>query len=276
MVQTKFLLLSLLVNKIVAESSSGSLDDSSISSPGDESNIPGSVADGSTANPSEDTSNTSEETTNNSAETSNHEITNNEDVPQSVQAPTTVVNTDTVPKNQAYAVAPSATVITTNAQGQTTTQLLWYVASNAVNSIPTDITNSAKSDKDKRTTQTTDGMKTVSSAGIPSTKTTDGPLTTLVGTYSNGVGYTSVLWWLPSTTTNRSGSHITTTLSSEMSGKSTHKDSSASTDSHSSINKKQKSTSSKTHSISSYHNSTNVANKLSKNAIGLAAVMLLL
>lgn len=266
MVQARLLLSTLLFNTILVQSESGSLDDTSVSYTANESN----GDDSTTGSPSTDNS---EESLQNA---------NNENAAQSIAAAvslpaasavsplasttTAIVNSNNAQNSQQYAVNPSTTVITTNAQGQTTTQYLWYVGSNAVES------NTANSNKGRTSISTTATAGTLSAA---STKTTEGPLTTVVGTYSNGVEYTSVLWWLPSTTYTESGSHVTTTLQSDMSESITKSNSDSAT---TTTGKKTKTTKSKssTHSISSYHNSTNVANKLSKNAIGLAAVMLLL
>ncbi|CCK68698.1 Ncw2p KNAG_0B02560 [Huiozyma naganishii CBS 8797] len=144
-------------------------------------------------------------------------------VAAAITAAATVATTDAA--TNTYAVAPSGTIVTTDAQGRTTTQLVWYNPANVASGKTDAATATAKdttkvSDK-KGTLQSTETAKVKTGSVASETHTTtDGPLSTVVGTNSLGQTYTSTLWWLPSTvTTATSGSSHSSGSSSGSSKK---------------------------------------------------------
>ncbi|CAI4035111.1 hypothetical protein SMKI_12G2510 [Saccharomyces mikatae IFO 1815] len=88
-----------------------------------------------------------------------------------------------------YAVAPSATVVTTDAQGKTTTQYLWWVAE----------TNSAATTISTVSVQPRSEASSIKDSSASYTATSaDTPITIVTTTNSLGEAYTSTIWWLPS------------------------------------------------------------------------------
>ena len=154
-------------------------------------------------------------------------------VVDSVVAATSVI---TAKNSQGYAVEPATTVITTDAKGNKVTQALWWVAS-VVNTastskkvktyataIDSSIVESNEADKSSSTstkiwwtpsTTTSDSTKK-DSASDSTTTNWDEALATVTTTNSDGVLYTSKVWWLPtssSNTFNESGAKYSTSYS---------------------------------------------------------------
>lgn len=106
---------------------------------------------------------------------------------------TGLVQTSNVVSN-AYAVEPSTTIVTTDAQGQTTTQYLWYITPS----------NTAESETSAIETLSSHSKETTEisvAASVSSTRRADEPITIMTTTNSAGDLYTTTIWWLPSTTT---------------------------------------------------------------------------
>ncbi|KAL3234887.1 hypothetical protein RNJ44_02675 [Nakaseomyces bracarensis] len=116
-----------------------------------------------------------------------------------------------------YAIEPSTTITTTDANGNPTTQLLWWIPETA-----TAATKSDQTDVASAVSSATASAKTLASSvsilqksdfsSVPSVSTTesasvsthsrraDEPITTVTTTDSEGNAITSKVWWLPSTT----------------------------------------------------------------------------
>ncbi|CCH60299.1 hypothetical protein TBLA_0C05030 [Henningerozyma blattae CBS 6284] len=118
--------------------------------------------------------------------------------------------------NGQFAVEPSATVVSTNANGDVTTEYLWVAASEtdskadkkhdktetlASSNVEESITSAIESATSTKSKNDKKNSKDESETSGASSKTglyADEPLSTLVGTNSNGETYTSMVWWLPS------------------------------------------------------------------------------
>ncbi|CCE63786.1 hypothetical protein TPHA_0F03050 [Tetrapisispora phaffii CBS 4417] len=114
---------------------------------------------------------------------------------------------------QEYAVEPSTTVTTTDYLGRTTTEVLWYLpetsvaVASAVSGAET-ISSAANTDAVVKSVKSAETEKATSSqiaasnnaeALTSSIRNWDEALTTVTATNSDGVVYTSKIWWLPST-----------------------------------------------------------------------------
>lgn len=267
-----FLLLPLLARQILAQDSSvtGSLDEgtSSSSSSEDSSTVDSTSSNDQVADESTDSTETQQEDVATEA-IATEAIATQEALTQ--EAVTAAV-TDVAASAAGYAVQPSTTIVTTNAQGQTTTQYLWYIPPTEA-SVANSIVNSNIESTVATATEVT-ASGSIAPVSI-TTRTTDGPLTTVTGTYSNGIAYTSTLWWLPSSEMAKLTASGTTTLEGSSASIS---DSISATSHHSSTSK----STSTTHSIHSYTNSTNAGYKLNQGSEnyypvvgGLAALLLL-